>query len=359
MVLILILIGADYLNRFLIHKREEHGEVAWLSSFGWVLSGPIASERICSPEESQDPVQVTYIHNHVETVWEIEEPVGRKIKCSPSSPLHKKNNRSEAGRQPLWKNDDRTQDDRKQAIPQAITLRKRFLGDGTLENDNKGLIDEPMELGAIKEENSSEQGYHMPNDVLVRSFSSTTVPECRAGFTAADSAKNKSLSVIFGLTCSPLLVSELIQHHLVLEEETFPNKAIQVVSMQMQNRVYADDYDCLSEESEVDEFQQTSCEILRSASMEHRKWSGNNMICSEAGMKVLTTTWDTELDQKSIVLDTWREDQEWLTRFWRNFIPSNSTLLDASHCLQSLVRFRCHCRGKETMIGIHRLLGIW
>ena len=40
-------------------------------------------------------------------------------------------------------------------------------------------------------------------------------------------------------------------------------------------------------------------------------------------MKVLTTTWDTELDQKSIVLDTRRKDQEWLTRFWRNFIASN------------------------------------
>ena len=121
-----ILIGADYINRFLIHKREEHGEVAWLSRFGWVLSGPIASEGISSPEESQDPVKVAYIHNHVEKVWEIEEPVGRKIKCSPYFPLHKKNNRSEAGRQPLWKNDDITQDDRKQAIAQAITLRNDF-----------------------------------------------------------------------------------------------------------------------------------------------------------------------------------------------------------------------------------------
>ena len=317
-----ILTEADYINRFLIQKREEHGEVfAWLSSFGWVLSGPIASEGISSPEESQDPVKVAYIHSRVETVLEIEEPVGRKIKCSPSFPLHKKNNRSEVGRQPLWKNDDRTQDDRKQAIAQAITLRKRFLGDGTLEDDNKGLIDEHMEVGAIKEENSSEQGDHMPNDVLVHSFSSTTMPECRVGFNPADSARNKSLHVIFGLKCSPLLVSELIQHHLVLEEETVPNKAVQVVSMQMQNRVYADD--CLSEESGVDKFQQTKCEIIRSASMERRKWSGNNIICSEAGMKVLTTTSDTELDQKSIAPDTRREDQEWLTRFLRNFIASN------------------------------------
>ena len=140
-----------------------------------------------------------------------------------------------------------------------------------MEDDNKGLIDEHMEVGAIKEQNSSEQLYHMPNDVLVRSFSSTTVPECRVGFNAADSARNKSLNVIFGLKCSPLLVSELIQHHLVLEEETVPVKAVQAVSMQMQYGVYVDD--CLSEESEVDESQQTSCEIIRSASMERRKWS--------------------------------------------------------------------------------------
>ena len=32
-----------------------------------------------------------------------------------------------------------------------MTLRKRFLGDGTLEDDNKGLMDEHMEVGAIKE----------------------------------------------------------------------------------------------------------------------------------------------------------------------------------------------------------------
>ena len=69
-----------------------------------------------------------------------------------------------------------------------------------MEDDNKGLIDEHMEVGAIKEESSSEQGYHMPNDVLGRSFSSTTMPECRAGFNPADSARNKSLNVMFGFT---------------------------------------------------------------------------------------------------------------------------------------------------------------
>ena len=49
----------------------------------------------------------------------------------------------------------------------------------------------------------------------------------------------------------------------------------------------------------------------------------NDCICSEAGMKVLTTRWDTELDQKPIAPHTRREDQEWLTQSWRNFIASN------------------------------------
>ena len=119
-----ILIGADYINKFLIQKREEHGEVAWLSSFGWVLSGPSGGS---SPKESHDSVQVAYIHNRVETLWEVEEPVGRNKKCLPAFPLHKNNNRYEVGL--LWKNEDRPQDNRKQAISQAIALRKRLLRD--------------------------------------------------------------------------------------------------------------------------------------------------------------------------------------------------------------------------------------
>ena len=49
--------------------------------------------------------------------------------------------------------------------------------------------------------------------------------KARAGFNPADSARNKSLNGIFGLKCSPLLVSELIQDHTVLEEETVPRQS--------------------------------------------------------------------------------------------------------------------------------------
>ena len=33
-----LLIGADYANQFLKEQRIVDGEVAWLSSFGWLLS---------------------------------------------------------------------------------------------------------------------------------------------------------------------------------------------------------------------------------------------------------------------------------------------------------------------------------
>ena len=113
-----ILISADYINKFLIQKREDHGEVAWLLSFGWVLSGP--SGGSCSPKESHshDSVQVAYIHNRVETLREVEEPVGRNKKCLPAFPLHRNNNRYEVGL--LWKNEDRPQD-------RYITEIKRYL----------------------------------------------------------------------------------------------------------------------------------------------------------------------------------------------------------------------------------------
>ena len=64
-------------------------------------------------------------------------------------------------------------------------------------------------------------------------------------------------------------MSELIQHHLVSEEEKVTDEAVQGVSLQMQSPFYVDD--CLSDESKVDEFQQTSCKIRRSASIERPK----------------------------------------------------------------------------------------
>ena len=101
--------------------------------------------------------------------------------------MHKNNNRYEVGL--LWKNEDRPQDNRKQAISQAIALRKRLLRDGTLQEYKEVLIDEYLELGAIEEEHSTEQGYYMPHHAVVRSSSSTT--NIRAVFNALAPSKNK------------------------------------------------------------------------------------------------------------------------------------------------------------------------
>ena len=92
----------------------------------------------------------------------------------------------------------------------------------------------------------------------------------------------------------------------------------------MQNSFYVDDcLSSLSDAKEVDEFQQTSCEILTSASMELSKWRGNSIVCSdEAGAKVLGITWETELDKMSIAPDTPTEDQRWTRRSLLKFIAS-------------------------------------
>ena len=108
------------------------------------------------PTKVRNPLKVAYINKRVETLWEIEELVGRKNKCLPTSPLRKKDNQSEVGRRLLWKNDDRTHDEWKQAIAHTITLQKRFLRHGTLEDYNKGLIEWHMEVGAVEEDNSLE-----------------------------------------------------------------------------------------------------------------------------------------------------------------------------------------------------------
>ena len=47
-----VLLGADCVNCFLHEKKEVHGEAAWSTEFGWVLSGPVQS----GPEAKQKEV---------------------------------------------------------------------------------------------------------------------------------------------------------------------------------------------------------------------------------------------------------------------------------------------------------------
>ena len=127
----------------------------------------------------------------------------------------------------------------------------------------------------------------------------------------------------------------------------------------MQNSFYVDDcLSSLSDAKEVDEFQQTSCEIMTSASMGLRKWKGNSIVCSdEAGTKVLGITWETELDQMSIAPDTPTEAQRWTRRSLLKFIASIFDPIGYITPFTIAGKIYCNRHGKKAMIGMHRLLG--
>ena len=65
-----LLIGADYANQFLKEQRIVDGEVAWLSSFGWLLSGPCKMETAKQDASVVNEVKVAYVQNKI-------EPLGR------------------------------------------------------------------------------------------------------------------------------------------------------------------------------------------------------------------------------------------------------------------------------------------
>ena len=58
-----LMIGADYINKFLIEKKVVDGEAAWLSNFGWVLSGPtnIASSSNSKEKCETETVRVAFV----------------------------------------------------------------------------------------------------------------------------------------------------------------------------------------------------------------------------------------------------------------------------------------------------------
>ena len=77
------MIGADYINHFLLRKETREGEVAWLTGFGWVLSGPTATAEVS--EKQQEIVPVSSVHVVTEWLWEFEEP--SKIAVCKSFPV--------------------------------------------------------------------------------------------------------------------------------------------------------------------------------------------------------------------------------------------------------------------------------
>ena len=175
--------------------------------------------------------------------------------------------------------------DRKQAISQAIALRKRLLRDGTLQEYKKVLIDEYFELGAIEEEHSTEQGYYMPHRAVVRSSSSTT--KIRADFNSSAPSKNKKSLNDF-LSSGPSLLPDFTGLLLRFREFKFAfqadiKKAFFMIAVRPEDRVYLR-FALPNEDDQI--------------------------------------TWETELDQTSIAPDTPTEDQRWTRRSLLKFIAS-------------------------------------
>ena len=125
-----LMIGVDYINKFLIEKKVVDGEAAWLSNFGWVLTGPtnIASSSNSKDRCETETVRVAFVKNCIESLWEMEEPIGKKV--IPAFPLKKDidDNRYEGGL--LWKSESRPQD-KQQAVSQAIASRKHLVKGNT------------------------------------------------------------------------------------------------------------------------------------------------------------------------------------------------------------------------------------
>ena len=115
-----ILIGADFANKFLHDKKEVEGEVPWRTSFGWVLSGVVRPSENAASDAKLEAVNVHYVQNKIETLWEMEEPLQRAD--HPILPMTFQNGRYQVGL--LWKGHERPDDNRSQAL--AVT-RNRFV----------------------------------------------------------------------------------------------------------------------------------------------------------------------------------------------------------------------------------------
>ena len=139
------------------------------------LSGPnkIASYSNSKDKCETETVRVAFVKNCIESLWEMEESIGEK-KVIPAFSLKKviDDNRYEVGL--LWKSESRPQDNKQQAVFQAIALRKRLVKENTLDACEKVLLEEYSELGAIERDSSPEEGYYMPHHAVVRSSASTT-----------------------------------------------------------------------------------------------------------------------------------------------------------------------------------------
>ena len=207
-----LLIGADFANKFLHEKTEVNGEVAWRTSFGWVVSGVVSKNDSCAvsdrvlPEEKKEAVNVHWVQSKIETLWEMESPLQRED--SPVFPMSFPQGRYQVGL--LWKGDERPHDNRVQAIAVANNQLNHRLKDQT---ENRQLYDEVLlteykQLGAIEQEpDPDSESYYMPHHTVFRKEASTTKIRVVFNASAAPVGK-KSLNDV--LDQGPSLLPSLI-----------------------------------------------------------------------------------------------------------------------------------------------------
>ena len=129
-------------------------------------------------------VKVAYVQNKIESLWEMEEPhVHDNL---PAFPLKKCDDMYEVGL--LWQGPDRPEDNKRQAVSSAVSLRRGLLKKNNLESYKNVLMKEYQGLDAIEKEPEPERpGYYMPHHAVVREAAATT--KLRVVFNASASQK--------------------------------------------------------------------------------------------------------------------------------------------------------------------------
>ena len=209
-----LLIGADYVNQFLKEQIVVEGEVAWKSSFGWVLSGPVKTTDCQKINDDQsnaystgNTVNVAYVTRQVEALWELDDIPNSNQTILPAFPIsYDKNARLyEVGL--LWKGSQRPTDNKDQAEASAKALRRRLEKNGAIDDYENVLMKEYQDLNAIeKEDQPHKEGYYMPHHAVIREAASTT--KIRVVFNAS-SAKKGKMSLNGVLDAGPSLLPDL------------------------------------------------------------------------------------------------------------------------------------------------------
>ena len=139
------LVGADYANQFLKEQRFVDGEVAWLSSFDWLLSGLCMMETAKQDASVVNEVKVAFVQNEIESLWEMEEPhIHDNL---PAYPLKKCDYTYGVGF--LWQGPDCPEDNKHLAVSSAVSLWRGQVKKDILESYENEFMKEYLELDVI------------------------------------------------------------------------------------------------------------------------------------------------------------------------------------------------------------------